>query len=196
MKDRSHELTDLLLAWRQGDDDALQELMPLVYQELRKIASILLRRERAGHTLETTALVHEAYLRLADLDRISWADRAHFYAMAARIMRRVLVDYARRHGRAKRGGGLERLSLDELRDSAESRAPDLLALDEAMRELDKIEPALMEVVEMRFFGGLKRVQIAEVQGVSKATVTRRWRRARAWLMSYLHGESLDLGELP
>ena len=191
MNDESHDLTRLLMAWREGSEGALSRLMPLVYQELRKIAGILLSRERRGHTLETTALVHEAYLMLADLGGIPWRDRVHFYAMSARIMRRVLINHARRQGRTKRGGGLQQLSLDELRDRPESRAPDLLALDQALRELADLDPQQMELVEMRFFGGLNREQLAEALGISSATVTRRWRMARAWLIRYLSSESAE-----
>lgn len=181
----------MLIAWRDGDEGALLRLMPRVYRELQKIAGILLRRERRGHTLETAALVHEAYLMLADLGSVPWRDRAHFYAMSARIMRRVLVNHARRHGRPKRGGGLAKLSLDELRDRPASTDPDLLELDQALRELADFDTELMEVVEMRFFGGLNRDQIAVVLGTSSATVTRRWRRARAWLFRHLDSRSAE-----
>ncbi len=182
---KQSDITTLLVAWREGDPEALVALMPLVYRELRNIAGHLLRGEWSGKPLETSALVHEAYLRLVDLDRMSWRNRAHFFAMSARLMRRVLVDQARYHCREKRGGGDLRVETAELRAVASERSPDVIAVDEAMTELVKIDSALAEIVELRFFGGLDRDEIAEVTGLSSATVSRRWATARAWLIRYL-----------
>lgn len=180
-------ITDLLAAWRRGDDDALTALMPLVYRRLKEIAGHLMRGERREQTLETTGLVHEAYLRLVEIESINWADRAHFFAMCARIMRRVLVDQARYHSRDKRGSRPRRVETAQLLQLSSERAPDLVALDEALGELSRRDAQMAEVVELRFFGGLDRDQIAEALGISSATVTRRWRAARAWLIKYLQG---------
>lgn len=185
-KSDAPDITGLLQAWRGGDDAALSALMPLVYRRLKEIAGSLLRGERQGHTLETGALVNEAYLRLADIERIDWKDRAHFFAMCARIMRRVLVDHARAHGRDKRGGGAQRVESVELCQLPSGRAPSLVALDEALSDLAKHDAQMARVVELRFFGGLDRDEIAEVLGLSSATVTRRWRAARAWLIHNLN----------
>ncbi len=185
----AHDITALLLSWRGGDEDALAQLMPLVYRRLKEIAGHLVRRERSNHTLETTALVHEAYLRLIDLERIGWTDRVHFFAMSSRIMRRVLVDHARAHLRAKRGGGARRIEGFELHSLASERAPSLIALDDALNELADQDAEKAQVVELRFFGGLDREAIAEAMGISSATVTRRWRSARAWLIHHMSGEA-------
>ncbi len=185
-----HEITGLLVAWRGGDDDALARLLPLVYRRLKTIAGHLVRRERQGHTLEATALVHEAYVRLIDLEGVGWRDRAHFYAMCSRIMRRVLVDHARYLGRAKRGGDARRADTAELQRLSSDRPLPLVALDEALAELAKYDDQKARVVELRFFGGLDRNEIAEVLGISSATVTRRWRSARAWLLSNLRSEAV------
>ena len=182
---KPHEITGLLLAWRGGDDDALADLMPLVYRRLKEIAGHLLRRERQGHTLETTALVHESYLRLVDIERISWKDRAHFFAMCARIMRRVLVDRARYRNREKRGASAQQVETAEMRRLVNEREPSLVALDDALSELAVHDAQMARIVELRFFGGLDRKSIAEVLGISSATVTRRWRSARAWLITYM-----------
>lgn len=187
--DDVREITGLLVAWRGGDGDALAELMPRVYRRLKQIAGHLVRRERQSRALDTTALVHEAYLRLVDLERIGWRDRVHFFAMCARIMRRVLVDHARHRGREKRGGGAHRVDTAELGRLSSERAPELVALDDALGELAQIDAQMAKIVELRFFGGLDREEIAEVIGVSSATVTRRWRTARAWLIRYLNRES-------
>ncbi len=183
------DITHLLVAWRGGSQDALSDLMPLVYQRLREIAGHLLRGERQDHTLETTALVHEAFLRLVDIERIGWKDRAHFFAMCARIMRRVLVDHARHHCRNKRGGGVKRVDGSEIGRLPSERAPRLVALDDALRELATRDEQKARIVELRFFGGLDREEIAEVMEVSSATITRRWRSARAWLITYLDRET-------
>ncbi len=187
MPEPSAEITELLVAWRSGDDDALVTLMPLVYQRLKEIAGRLLRRERHSDAFHTTVLVHEAYFRLSELERIGWKYRAHFFAMSARIMRRVLVDHARFLGRSKRGGNVVTVSTDEVDVASDEAAfsPELLALDEALNALRAEDPQRAEVVELRFFGGLARHEIAEVTGLSSATVTRRWRSARAWLVDYM-----------
>ncbi len=183
-----NNITRLLIAWRGGDGGALSDLMPLVYPRLKEIAGHLMRRERQNHTLETTALVHEAYLRLAPLERICWKDRAHFFAMCARIMRRALVDRARYHGREKRGAGARRIDTAEMRRLTHDPAPSLIALDDALRELATRDAQTAQIVELRFFGGLDREAIAEVLGISSATVTRRWRAARAWLLTHMQRE--------
>lgn len=184
---QSREITGLLLAWRAGDDRALEELIPKVYRELKHIAGLLMNRERAGHTLVTTALVHEAYLRMGDLSAIDWNDRAHFYSICSRIMRRVLVDHARSAKRQKRGGGevYQADTAELLAVEADRRPADLVQLDEALDALGKQDPEMTRIVELRFFGGLDREAIAEVTGLSTATVTRRWRAARAWLIDEL-----------
>jgi RNA polymerase sigma factor (TIGR02999 family) len=174
-------VTELLLAWSRGDQAALAALLPRVYEELRKLASGYLRQERPGHTLQTSDLVNEAFLRLVDQDRVQWRNRAQFFGIAAQMMRRILVDRARSHLYAKRGGGAPRLSLDEALTLAAERAPELVALDEALEELAKIEPDRARIVELRFFGGLTSEEIAQVLDVSVPTVTRGWRMARAWL---------------
>ncbi|MEM7355914.1 MAG: ECF-type sigma factor [Acidobacteriota bacterium] len=183
------EITTLLLAWRSGEEEALGELMPQVYRQLSEIAGHLLRREWSNRSLETSALVHEAYLRLIDLESIDWESRAHFFAMSARIMRRVLVDQARYHQRAKRGGEAQRVETAELRVMPDDSPPDVIAVDEAINELAKHDEELARIVDLRFFGGLARHEIAEVVGLSSATVTRRWYTARAWLIRYLSAES-------
>lgn len=180
-----HDITTLLVAWHGGDEEALVQLMPLVYRRLKTIAGHLMRRERSDHTLETSALVNEAYLRLADLEGIGWKHRAHFFAMSARIMRRVLVDHAKHHLREKRRGGSRRVETSELRVLADGRAPDVIAVDEAMLELEKHDAELAQLVELRFFGGLDRAEIAAVMDISNSTITRRWTAARAWLLCYL-----------
>lgn len=185
-----NEITGLLVAWREGDDDALTRLLPLVYRRLKTIAGHLVRRERQRITLEATALVHEAYVRLIDLEGVGWQDRAHFYAMCSRIMRRVLVDHARYLGRAKRGGDAQRADTAELRRLSSERSLPLVALDEVLAELAQYDDQKARVVELRFFGGLDRNEIAEVLGISSATVTRRWRSARAWLLSNLRSEAV------
>lgn len=186
----TREVTDLLIAWREGDETALAELMPIVYRRLKRMAVGYLRGERREHTLDPTALVHEAYLRLVQLKRVSWQDRAHFYAICAQMMRRVLVEHARQRDSAKRGRGFQKVPIETLRDlppspSSTSEARRLVALDEALSELAAREAVQAQVVELRYFGGLNRDEIAEVLGISSATVTRKWRQARAWLLRYL-----------
>jgi RNA polymerase sigma factor (TIGR02999 family) len=181
-----HDLTGLVRDARQGDPTAVERLFPLVYEELRRIASQGLARERSGHTLNTTALVHEAYLKLVDQDRASWNDRAHFLAVAATAMRRILVDHARRQKRQKRGGGRRAVTLDEARVAAGQQAEDLLALDQALSELAIVSERLSRVVECRYFAGLTIDETAAVLGVTGRTVDRDWQKARAWLYARLH----------
>jgi RNA polymerase sigma factor (TIGR02999 family) len=176
-----HEVTRILHDWSGGDADAPERLMPFVYDELRRLAASHLRRERGGHTLQPTALVHEAYLRLIDQTRINWQNRAHFYGIAARMMRRVLIDHARAHAADKRGAGAIHLSLEDVNGSREERAASLVALDEALGRLALMDERRCRIVEMRFFGGLSDEEIAEVLGVSTRTVLRDWKTARLWL---------------
>ncbi len=175
------EITQLLVAWSNGDEQALTSLMPMVYEELRRLASRHLGRERAGHTLQTTALVHEAYLRLIDQKEVQWQNRAHFFAIAAQMMRRILVDYARARRFDKRGGGARQVSLDEALMVSDERAADVVALDEALRSLAEFDERKSKMVELRFFGGLSIEETAEVLGVSPGTVMRDWTLAKAWL---------------
>ncbi len=181
MSDDKGDVTRLLSAWSDGDEEALSALMPLVYDELRSLAAAYLRRERPDHTLRTSALIHEAYLRLVDQKRVRWHNRVHFFGVAAQAMRRVLVDHARSQQQAKRGGGARKVSLEEALTVAPEQAPELVALDEAMERLAAIDPRQAKIVELRFFGGLTSEEIGRVLGVSIPTVTRGWRMARAWL---------------
>ena len=176
-----HEVTGLLIRLTDGDDGALGELLPLVYAELRRLAAGYLRRERPGHTLQPTALVNEAYLRLVDQTQVRWQNRAHFLGVAAQMMRRILVDHARGQRAEKRGGEIQKLSLDENIDVSGERAADLVALDEALERLAELDPQKSRIVELRFFGGLSVEETAEVIGVSAPTVKRQWRMAKAWL---------------
>ena len=175
------EVSRLLNNWTNGDQEALNRLMPLVYDELRRLASRHLRHERPGHTLQTTALVHEAYLKLIDQKKANWQNRVQFFAAAAKVMRHILVDYARSRKAVKRGGDYCRLSLDEAMISAEDDDPDLLALDEALNELAAIDSQQSRVVELRVFGGLTVDDTAEALGISSRTVKREWSMAKAWL---------------
>ncbi len=173
-------VTQLLLEWRSGNQQALDRLMPLVYDELRRLAGHYMRSERPEHTLQATALVNEAYLRLVDL-KVSWQDRAHFFAVAARLMRRLLVDHARAHHRAKRESGGPKLSLDDAVEVSAEPAANVLMLDEALTRLAEFDPRKSEVIELHFFGGLSNEEVAEALGVSRATVQRELRLAKAWL---------------
>jgi len=188
VQESREDVTGMLVEWSNGDEQALERLMPLVYDELHRLAGGYLRRERADHTLQTTALVHEAYMRLIDQKRIEWRGSLHFVALAAQMMRRILIDHARAHGYAKRGGGARKLSLDDAPQISMHRPAELLQLDEALEELARMDPELARIVELRFFGGLKSAEIAELIGVSIPTVTRRWRTAKAWLYRYLSGD--------
>lgn len=178
-------VTLLLERWSSGDPAAAEQVLPLVYEELRRIAARQLRRERDAHTLQATAIVHEAYLRLNGQAGLEWPSRAHFFAFAAHLIRRILVDHARIRNRAKRGGGKEHLTLTEAADLALSRSPDLEALDEALAGLEKVDVRKAAVVELKFFGGLSLEEIAGQLGISPETVSREWRRAKAWLYSAL-----------
>ena len=183
--DARHDVTDLLVAWRDGDEDALAQLIPLVHDELRRIAHAYLASERTDHTLRTTALVNEAYLRLVNTSRVQWQHRAQFFAAAARSMRRILVDYARRYRAGKRGGGLGVLPLDEAALVVEERADMLIALDEALERLAAMDSRLCRVVECRYFVGLSDDETAEALGVTSRTVRRDWIKARGWLFAEL-----------
>ena len=174
-------ITQLLTAWSDGDRAALDQLMPLVDAELHRLARSYMRRERQGHTLQTTALVNEAYLRLIDQKNVRWQNRAHFMAIAAQVMRRILVDYARRKHYQKRGGGAIQVTLAEAESLADDQSPDLVQLDEALTSLSEIDPRRSQVVELRFFGGLSIEETAEVLKVSPTTVERDWTIAKAWL---------------
>ncbi len=175
------DVTQMLLDWNAGDQSALDRLMPLVYEELRRMAARQLRRERTDHTLQPTALVHEAWLRLVETKRLTWQNRAHFLGVAAELMRRILVDHARRRSAGIRGGGETRLALDEALGVAQPREVNLLALDDALTSLATLDPRQSKIVELKYFGGLEIEEIAEVIGVSSATVKRDWQWARAWL---------------
>jgi RNA polymerase sigma factor (TIGR02999 family) len=186
MVDRAgSETTQLLRAWASGDRAALEQLTPRVYAELRRIAGHFMQGESPGKTLQATALIHEAYLKLIDIKNVDWQHRAHFFAISAQIMRRILLDQARRRVAAKRGGGAARLSLDEIPDPGSGRARDLIALDDALNALAKVDPRKAEVIELRFFAGLSVEETAEVLKVSPDTVMRDWRLARAWLLAEL-----------
>ena len=181
MEPTPQQVTRLLVAWSGGDQAALEELTPLVYGELHRLAHHYISRERPGHTLQTSALVNEAYLRLVEQKNVDWQCRAHFYGIAARLMRQVLVDYARRRGYAKRGGGARRVSLDEALAVSDERTAEVVALDEALEGLAKLDPRQSQIVELRFFGGLSIEEAAEVLGVSPGTVMAEWTVAKAWL---------------
>jgi len=183
------EVTALLKDWSGGDRQALERLMPLVYGELRKLAGSYLRSERSSHTLQPTALVHEAYIRLVDQKNVVWQNRAHFFGIASRMMRRILVDHARKRQAAKRGPLTYHVS-DPAGEPVRERDPELLALDSALSDLEKLDPQQARVVELRFFGGLTVDEIATVSGISSATVKREWRTARAWLRREVAGASV------
>lgn len=180
------EVTRLLLAWGAGDQEALERLTPVVYQELHRLASVYMAHERADHTLQATALVHEAYLRLVDLQGVGWHDRSHFFAVAARLMRRILVDFARARTYKKRSGG-ERVSLEDALTLAEQPGAELIALDDALNRLAAIDDRKSQIVELRYFGGLEVEETAEALNISPQTVMRDWRSAKAWLYLQLSG---------
>ena len=181
------DVTQLLRAWSDGDQEALEKLMPLVYDELRRLARHYMRRERPGHILQTSALVNEAYLRLIDASQVSWQNRAHFFAISAELMRRILVDFARAQQSQKRGAGVPAVSLDEQLDVSEQRL-DLAALDDALKALAALDPRKSRIVELRFFGGLSAEETAEVLKVSPETVKRDWKLAKVWLLRELSGK--------
>jgi RNA polymerase sigma factor (TIGR02999 family) len=185
VRDSPGRVTDLLVSWRNGDESALAQLVPLVHDELHRLASRQMRGERDGHLLQTTALVNEAYVRLIDLSRVRWQDRAHFFAMAGRLMRRILVDYARSKNYLKRGGGVPTIALDLSAEPAVERRADLVALDDALNALAAFDRRKSQVVEMRFFAGLSVEETAEALQVSQETVMRDWRLARVWLLREL-----------
>ena len=184
-KSSSGEVTRLLRAWREGENSALDRLIPLVHTELRRIAHRYMRKERAGHTLQTSALVNEAYLRLVGAQEIAWQNRAHFLAISSNLMRRILVDLAREKHARKRGGDNGPIALDEEMFAGSRRSPDLIALDDALSELAKVDQRKCRVIEMRFFGGLSEAEMAEALEVSPETVRRDWRLAKAWLFRFL-----------
>jgi len=187
----AQEVTLLLRAWGDGSKEALNRLAPLVYRELHQIAGRLMARERPNHTLQTTALVNEAYVRLVDARQVSWQDRAHFFAICARAMRQILVDHARSRGSAKRGGGEAAIELEEGLVAAASPEASLLELDEALKRLEALDPRKSQVVEMRYFGGLSVEETAEALNVSTETVRRDWKLAQAWLHRELSGKKPD-----
>jgi RNA polymerase sigma factor (TIGR02999 family) len=187
MPPESPEITELLKAWGSGDAAALDQLTPLVYDELRRLARRYMRNERAGNTLQTTALVNEAYLRLVDAKRVAWQDRVHFFAVSAQMMRRILVDAARARGSAKRGGQVKRVNhsaafnLDEIPDVSTGRDRELVAIDDALNTLAEMDPRKARVIELRFFGGLSVEEAAEILKISPQSVMRDWKLAKAWL---------------
>ena len=181
------EITQLLLSWSKGDQAAFDQLIPLVYPELRKLARRYMGRETPEHTLQTSALINEAYLRLIDQQAVEWQDRAHFFAVSARVMRHILIDHARSHRYAKRGGGAQHLQLDDAEAAGYERAVELVALDDALTQLAKLDERKSKIVELRFFGGLSVEETAEVIKVAPVTVMREWRIAKAWLHKEISG---------
>jgi RNA polymerase sigma-70 factor (ECF subfamily) len=186
------EITQLLLSWSKGDQSALDQLIPLVYPELRRMARVYMGRENSGHTLQTSALINEAYLRLVHQQAVEWQDRAHFFAVAAQIMRHILVDHARKYRRQKRGGGTEHVPLDDVAVVCDERAEELIALDDALNRLASIDVRKSQIVELKFFGGLTVDETAEVMRLAPITIMREWRAAKAWLGREVLGEDLDL----
>ena len=184
-----HEITQLLVEWSDGNQSALDELYPLVYDELHRLARRYMSRERKDHTLQTTALINEAYVRLVDQRNVRWSNRSHFFAISAQIMRRILIDHARRHAYAKRGGGARQVSLEEAATVTPEQSSELIRLDEALKSLAEMDPRRSQVVELRYFGGLNNEEIAGVLRVSENTVTRDWNMARAWLYQQLTGSA-------
>jgi len=181
MKSVPHQVTTLLKQWGDGDRTALEQLMPLVYNELHRLAHQHMRRERRGHILQTSALINEAYLRLVDKPQIRWENRAHFFGIAARLMRRILVEEARKRDSAKRGGTAIQVPMDEVKNLAQKQAANVIALDDALKTLETIDPRQCEIVELRFFGGLSIEETADFLKASPGTVMRDWTFARAWL---------------
>lgn len=184
---QQHEITQLLVAWGDGNHDALDQLYPLVYDELHRLARRYMSREKKGHTLQTTALINEAYVRLVDQTNVHWANRSHFFAISAQIMRRILIDHARSHAYEKRGGGQQRVSLDEPATLQLVKASELIKLDDALKSLAEMDQRRSQVVELRYFGGLSNEEIAAALKISTNTVTRDWNMARAWLYQELAG---------
>lgn len=188
------EVTEALVLWNQGGPNAAEDLLPLVYDELRRLARSYLRRQRPGHTLQPTALVHEAYLRLAGKENPPWKNRVHFYAVTAKIMRGILVDHARAHGAEKRGGDLAKVTLDDSLDASQGRGTNLVDLDDALRSLATFDHRKSQIIELRFFGGLTLEETAELLNISTATVVNETRRARAWLYREIAGTREGGGE--
>jgi len=184
-----HEITELLTEWSGGDQNALDKLYPLVYQELRRLARTYMKHERKGHTLQTTALINEAYVRMVDQKGVHWQNRSHFFAISAQMMRRILVDHARRATYVKRGGTARKVSLDEAMIVAAERSEEVLMLDDALSNLSRIDSRRCQVVELRYFAGLNNREIAAVLNISENTVMRDWNLARAWLYKQLGGAS-------
>jgi len=184
----THEVTGLLQAWSSGDEQALKELVPLVYDQLHRLAQRYMDAEQSGHPLQTTALVHEVYLRLVDVKNVDWQNRAHFYALSARLMRRILVDFARTRNYQKRGAQFAHIQLEEAATVSAAVGSELLAVDEALKQLAAVDARKSDVVEMRFFGGLTVEEIAAALGVSPETVARDWKLAKAWLLRQLSHE--------
>jgi RNA polymerase sigma-70 factor, ECF subfamily len=189
MKGSPHEVTELLQAWSEGERGALERLVPMVYQELHRLARRYMDQERPGHTLQTTALLNEAYLRLVDSPRVGWQSRVHFFAVSAQVMRRILVDWARSRQAMKRGGEATPLELEEALVAAEAPGPDLVALDDALQALAAVDARKSQVVELRFFGGLSVEETAQVLKISSDTVTREWKLAKNWLRLELTRET-------
>ena len=182
-------LTQLLIEWRNGDKAALDQLMPLVHDELRRLARHYMARERRDHTLQTSALINEAYLRLVDQRDTPWQNRAHFFALAAQVMRHILIDHARSHQFEKRGGGAQKVSFDEGVAVTDQRASEIVALDDALTSLATVDPRKSRIVELRFFGGLNIEETAEVMDLSPTTIQREWRAAKAWLRRFIKGQN-------
>ncbi len=182
----THDVTELLIEWSNGDKAALDKLMPLIHEELRRLAHHYMSHERPGHTLQTTALVNEAYLRLVSRKGVHWQNRAHFFAIAATLMRSILVDHARSHAYAKRGGDARKITIDEAMIVSQERAAEVVALDDVLKQLANFDPQQSRIVELRFFGGLTIDETAEVLGLSPATIKREWSTARAWLYRELN----------
>jgi len=187
MKSEAHQVTTLLKKWHDGDETALEQLIPLVYDELHRLAHQHMRREGPSHILQTSALINEAYLRLVDQPQIQWENRAHFFGIAARLMRRILVDDARKRNSSKRGGSLIQIPLDEVASLAQEQATNVVALDDALKTLQTIDARQAEMVELRFFGGLSIEETADILKVSPGTVSRDWTFARAWLRNEMSG---------
>ena len=181
MAAKPNDITQLLLKWSKGSSAALEDLVPLIYPELRRLARKYMRQEKPGHTLQTSALINEAYLRLAGTEAAEWQNRSHFFAVAAQVMRHILIDHARKHQVARRGGGLLRVSLDETAFASHERAAEFMALDEALTKLALVDARKSQIVEMKFFGGLTVEEVAEVMKLSPITIKREWRAAKAWL---------------
>jgi len=182
-----HQITEMLIEWNAGSAEALENLLPLVERELRRIAANYMRKERPGHTLQTTALVNEAYLKLVDQREVHWQNRAHFFALASQLMRRILLDHARAQGRAKRGADAVHVDLSEVAVLAPKKSEELIALDEALTRLAEFDARKSRIVEMRFFGGLSVNEVAEVLGIAPVTVMLHWRLAKAWLQKEIRG---------